>query len=251
MRRARQAQKERTAAARNLESENDIRGQGCTMRAEGLLPAGYACRVWTEPRPLLPVGPQPRGRWGWRPGSTGGHSAQAVRAAGAGRERRTAGREGLEQSRVYALSSNRDFRDAGRQAKADEGSSRQKSTPGRRSNLRRGGQAWFARSAAARAGGAQAESRAAVRAPRGRPPENAPRRPGSGGLPLPPPGGSSGLQTGAGRTQQGLEAGGLQTFSFSFIFSSHEGQPSPFLFSLNSNHGAAGIHPRLCHVRLV
>ena len=56
---------------------------------------------------------------------------------------------------------------------------------------------------------------------------------------------------GAGRTQ-GLEARGLQTFSFSFIFSfRHEGQPSPFLFSLNSNHGGAGIHPRSCHVRLV
>ena len=64
--------------------------------AEGLLPAGYVCRVWKEPRRPC------RARGSSRGGAGGGGRAALVSTAhrlsergGAGRERRTEGHEGL------------------------------------------------------------------------------------------------------------------------------------------------------------
>lgn len=76
--------------------ENYIPSQGLTTGTEGLLSAGYVCRVWKEPRRPCRARGSSRGGAG-----DGGRAAQVSTAhrlserGGAGRERQTAGHEGL------------------------------------------------------------------------------------------------------------------------------------------------------------
>lgn len=197
------------------------------MRAEGLLPAGYACRVWTEPRRPCRPGAAAAGALGVAAG-------QHRRAQRTGRQSGLVlgGKDGRRAAKVWNRAVKRTvltgtFRDAGRQAKADDEARWQKSTPGRRSNLRRGGQAWFApQSAAARAGGAQGGKPSCRAGPAGKASRERCRAGPAPCLFSSAPGGSSGLQTGVQAEHKGLRQGVCK----------HSLSPSFFPLVTRANH---------------